>query len=53
VNFAVAGHRVTHGAPFGHLDQLQGCDDIVVDDRATTWTTGCCPHPLADLWAAD
>lgn len=29
-NFAVAGHRTTHGAPFAHLDELEPGDEIVV-----------------------
>ncbi|CAN5905955.1 hypothetical protein BH23ACT10_BH23ACT10_19830 [soil metagenome] len=33
-NFAVAGHRTMHGAPFGHLDQLRRDDEIRVTDRA-------------------
>ena len=30
-NFAVAGHRATHGEPFAHLDKLEEGDDIVVE----------------------
>ncbi len=30
-NFAVAGHRATHGEPFAHLDQVQVGDQIVVE----------------------
>lgn len=33
-NFAVAGHRTTHGAPFGALDELRPGDQIRVTDRA-------------------
>jgi sortase A len=33
-NFAVAGHRTTHGAPFADLDQLRAGDEILVTDRA-------------------
>jgi sortase A len=37
-NFAVAGHRTTHGAPFWNLDQLQDGDEIHVTDRnGTRW----------------
>ena len=32
-NFAVAGHRTTHGAPFFHLDDLREGDEIHVMDR--------------------
>lgn len=31
-NFAVAGHRATHGEPFAHLDKLKVGDPIVVED---------------------
>lgn len=30
-NFAVAGQRIGHGAPFGDLDELEACDPIVVE----------------------
>jgi sortase A len=30
-NFAVAGHRATHGEPFAYLDQLDVGDDVVVE----------------------
>lgn len=30
-NFAVAGHRATHGEPFADLDRLEAGDDIVVE----------------------
>lgn len=33
-NFAVAGHRTTHGAPFFHLDDLREDDEVHVTDRA-------------------
>ena len=35
-NFAVAGHRVTYGAPFFHLDELVAGDQVLVTDRAGT-----------------
>lgn len=35
-NFAVAGHRIGHGAPFNDLDQLKSCAPIVVE-TATHW----------------
>ena len=37
-NFAVAGHRKTHGEPFRNLDQMQAGDYIVVE-TADTWYT--------------
>ena len=30
-NFAVAGHRATHGEPFAHLDNLEEGDPVVVE----------------------
>lgn len=35
-NFAVAGHRATHGEPFAHVDKLQDGDQIVVE-TAKEW----------------
>lgn len=35
---AIAGHRVTHGAPFEDLDELGGCDLIHLDVADATWT---------------
>ncbi|MGI8415906.1 MAG: class E sortase [Nakamurella sp.] len=32
-NFAVAGHRVSHGAPFNDLGRLNTCDAIVVQTQ--------------------
>lgn len=32
-NFAIAGHRTTHGAPFFHLDALRSGDLVLVTDR--------------------
>jgi sortase A len=37
-NFAVAGHRKTHGEPFRYLDQMRAGDPIVVE-TADTWFT--------------
>lgn len=37
-NVGVAGHRVTHGGPFGRLDELAPCDEIVLEGRTRTWT---------------
>lgn len=33
-NFAIAGHRTTHGAPLADLDRLRPGDEIHVTDRA-------------------
>jgi sortase A len=35
-NFAVAGHRGTHGAPFKSIDRLQSCDALIVE-TADRW----------------
>jgi len=37
-NFALAGHRNTHGEPFRHLNRLQRGDTVRVETRAATYT---------------
>lgn len=37
-NFAVAGHRVTHGQPFARLLELQAGDQVIVETREKTYT---------------
>ena len=37
-NFAVAGHRVTHGQPFARLLELSAGDEIVVETRDKIYT---------------
>lgn len=37
-NFAVAGHRATHGEPFANLDRV-GVDDVVVVETVDGWLT--------------
>ncbi|WP_028810667.1 class E sortase [Streptomyces flavidovirens] len=37
-NFAVAGHRNTHGEPFRYINQLQPGDPIVVETQDTYYT---------------
>lgn len=37
-NFALAGHRNTHGEPFRHLPRLRPGDDIEVETRSATYT---------------
>ena len=37
-NFALAGHRVTHGQPFGRLLELDPGDEVVVETRAAVYT---------------
>jgi sortase A len=37
-NFAVAGHRATHGEPFADLDRLRPGDQVVVETRDAFYT---------------
>ena len=37
-NFAVAGHRQTHGQPFRHLEQVRPGDQVIVETRTATYT---------------
>ncbi len=37
-NFAVAGHRATHGEPFANLDRL-AVDDVIVVETVDGWLT--------------
>ncbi|WP_225822847.1 class E sortase [Streptomyces naphthomycinicus] len=37
-NFALAGHRNTHGEPFRYLPRLRRGDTVVVETRAATYT---------------
>jgi sortase A len=37
-NFAVAGHRVTHGQPFARLLDLKRGDDVIVETREAIYT---------------
>lgn len=37
-NFAVAGHRATHGEPFANLDRVVPGDAVVFARRGVTWT---------------
>ena len=37
-NFAVAGHRVTHGQPFAKLLELEQGDEVVVETREAVYT---------------
>lgn len=37
-NFAVAGHRTTHGAPFNRMDELAVGDPVVVETRDMWFT---------------
>lgn len=35
-NFAIAGHRQTHGSPFYHIDTLQPGDEVIIE-TAEAW----------------
>ena len=37
-NFAIAGHRITHGQPFSRLLELDKGDQIVVETRSAIYT---------------
>ncbi|MFJ6796512.1 class E sortase [Streptomyces sp. NPDC091268] len=37
-NFALAGHRNTHGEPFRHIDRLRAGDELIVDVRGKRYT---------------
>jgi sortase A len=37
-NFAVAGHRITHGEPFAKLLDLRKGDRVIVETRTTVYT---------------
>jgi sortase A len=37
-NFALAGHRVTHGEPLRHMPDLRPGDDVIVETRTFTYT---------------
>lgn len=37
-NAAIAGHRDGRGAPFIHLDQMQTCDEIVIETQTAIYT---------------
>lgn len=37
-NFAITGHRVTHGQPFRHLDRIRRGDPIIVETRDAVYT---------------
>ena len=58
-NFAVAGHRVTHGSPFRKLLDLQKGDQVVIEtaDAVYTYELDSSPRDLtvkpADNWVLD
>jgi len=58
-NFAIAGHRVTHGSPFGRLLELKKGDQVVVEtaDAVYTYELDGSPRDLtvepADNWVLE
>jgi sortase A len=55
-NFAVAGHRATHGEPFAHLDRLRAGDVVVAETRGE-WITYVVDRTRivdpTDVWVVD
>ncbi|MDQ1642177.1 MAG: sortase [Actinomycetota bacterium] len=55
-NFAVAGHRATHGEPFRNLNQMRKGDKVVVETK-DTWFTYIVDRTLivnpSDVWVID
>lgn len=56
-NFAVAGHRATHGEPFAQFEELERGDPVVVE-TANQWFTYEIteieyPQPVSSGWAID
>ena len=37
-NFAIAGHRITHGQPFAKLLELKDGDEVIVETRTSVYT---------------
>jgi len=58
-NFAVAGHRKTHGEPFLHMDEIRPGDKIVVETQTAFFTYVVDNDPNAtivrptDVWVID
>ena len=51
-NFAIAGHRITHGEPFAKLLELNTGDQVIVETRDATYTY-VMDEPPRDLTVAD
>ncbi|GGO79201.1 class E sortase [Nocardioides deserti] len=58
-NFALAGHRITHGEPFADLPQLRAGDEVVVETRDEVFTYAV-DHagdelvvPFTETWVVD
>ena len=58
-NFAVAGHRVTHGQPFAQLLDLKRGDEVIVETRDAIYTYALDDSPRqltvkdSDTWVID
>jgi sortase A len=58
-NFAVAGHRVTHGQPFAQLLDLKQGDEVIVETRDAIYTYALDDSPRqltvkdSDTWVID
>lgn len=55
-NFAVAGHRATHGEPFRNIDQLRVGDEVIVRTRDAWFTYKLTRDELVrpkDTWVID
>ncbi len=58
-NFAIAGHRVTHGEPLRDMPSLRPGDRVVVETRTTTFTYRLDTDPndlvvdLDNVWVLD
>ena len=58
-NFAIAGHRVTHGEPLRHMPSLRPGDKIVVETKNHTYTYRLDTNPndlivtFNDIWVVD
>ena len=44
-NYALAGHRVTHGEPLRHMPDLRPGDKVIVETRKATYTYGLDTNP--------
>lgn len=51
-NFAIAGHRITHGEPFARVMQLKAGDKVIVETRQAIYTYELTSAP-ADLTVKD
>ena len=51
-NFAIAGHRITHGEPFAKLLELNAGDEVIVETRDAVYTYAI-DDPPRDLTVPD